>query len=76
MVPLPGRTTFYRLVDAAVGRAAHVRLGGHAPADWRTGRQGAFTPTLAARPGEQVQIDSTPLDVLVVLDDGVPAGRS
>ena len=31
-----------------------------------------FTPTLAARPGEQVQIDSTPIDVMVLLDDGVP----
>ena len=31
-----------------------------------------FTPTHAARPGEQVQIDSTPIDVLVLLDNGVP----
>ena len=31
-----------------------------------------FTPTHAARPGEQVQIDSTPIDVLVLLDSGVP----
>ena len=33
---------------------------------------GVFTPTHAARPGEQVQIDSTPIDVMVLLDDGVP----
>jgi hypothetical protein len=32
---------------------------------------GPFTPTLAARPGELVQVDTTPLDVLAVLDDGV-----
>jgi putative transposase len=32
-----------------------------------------FTPSFAARPGEQVQIDSTPIDVLVLLADGVPA---
>ena len=31
-----------------------------------------FTPSFAARPGEQVQIDSTPIDVLVLLDDGLP----
>ncbi|MFJ6385444.1 hypothetical protein ACIQI7_36255 [Kitasatospora sp. NPDC092039] len=31
---------------------------------------GTFTPTLAARPGEQVQIDSTPIDVMVVVDSG------
>ncbi|CAM5645603.1 hypothetical protein SAFG77S_04605 [Streptomyces afghaniensis] len=30
----------------------------------------AFTPTVALRPGEQVQIDTTRLDVLAVFDDG------
>jgi transposase InsO family protein len=30
-----------------------------------------FTPTAAARPGELVQIDTTPLDVMAVLDDGI-----
>ncbi|MCU8592149.1 helix-turn-helix domain-containing protein [Streptomyces sp. A13(2022)] len=30
-----------------------------------------FTPTVALRPGELVMLDSTPLDVLVMLDDGV-----
>ena len=34
--------------------------------------QGVFTPSFAARPGEQVQIDSTPIDVMVLLDNGVP----
>jgi Mu transposase, C-terminal len=32
---------------------------------------GAYTATLAARPGEQVQLDATPLDVMAVMDDGV-----
>src|SRR5690606_32799672 len=31
---------------------------------------GQFTPTFAARPGEQVQIDSTPIAVMVMLDTG------
>ena len=31
-----------------------------------------FTGTQTARPGEQVQIDCTPIDVLVLLDNGVP----
>ena len=31
-----------------------------------------FTPTFAARPGEQVQIDSTPIDVMVLLETGMP----
>jgi hypothetical protein len=33
----------------------------------------AFTATLAARSGEQIQIDSTSIDVLVLAADGVPA---
>jgi hypothetical protein len=33
---------------------------------------GGFTATLAAPPGEQVQIDSTPIDVMVLAADGVP----
>jgi transposase InsO family protein len=35
--------------------------------------EGVFTVSYAMRPGEQVQIDSTPIDVLVLLDTGVPA---
>lgn len=31
---------------------------------------GLFTPTTASRPGEQVQIDTTKLDLMAVLDDG------
>jgi transposase InsO family protein len=69
-VSMPSTATFYRLVDAlAAGRhtfgAATTRRSlANRPA-------GAFTPTFAARPGEQVQIDTTPLDVMVVFDDGV-----
>jgi len=32
---------------------------------------GPFGVTVASRPGELVQIDTTPLDVMAVLDDGV-----
>jgi hypothetical protein len=32
---------------------------------------GVFTATIAARPGEQVQMDGTPLDVMAVMGDGV-----
>jgi transposase InsO family protein len=72
VVPLPGRTTFYKVIDAvAVGRhtfgsAVTRRQVANRP-------QGVFTPSFAARPGEQVQIDSTPIDVLVWLEEGVPA---
>jgi putative transposase len=71
VVPLPGRSTFYKVIDAvATGRHTF----GSAVTRRRTANrpQGMFTPTHAARPGEQVQIDSTPIDVLVLLDSGVP----
>lgn len=70
VVPVPGRTTFYELVAAlSVGRhsfgAATTRRSlANRPA-------GMFTPTIALRPGEILQIDSTPLDVMVILDNGV-----
>jgi hypothetical protein len=72
VVPLPGRTGFYALVDRLAtgkhtfGSAVTRRQTANRPA-------GAFTPTFASRPGEQVQIDSTPIDVMVLLDNGLPA---
>ncbi|CRK55296.1 possible transposase [Alloactinosynnema sp. L-07] len=71
VVPMPGRTTFYALVD-------RLSAGRHTFGSAATRRQlanrpdTAFTPTLASRPGEQVQIDSTPIDVMVLAADGVP----
>ncbi|MEV7193348.1 Mu transposase C-terminal domain-containing protein [Streptomyces sp. NPDC093510] len=72
VVPLPSKNTFYKLVDA-------LSTGRHTFGSAVTRRQtanrprGVFTPTFADRPGEQVQIDSTPLDVMVVLDSGLTA---
>jgi hypothetical protein len=69
--PVPTDRTLYRLF----GTLAH---GQHVtgPASTRrslAGRPGGmFGSVAAAAPGEVVQIDSTPLDVLVLLDDGVP----
>lgn len=71
VVPLPRKTSFYKVIDA-------VATGRHTFGSAVTRRQtanrpeGMFTPTFAARPGEQVQIDSTPIDVMVLLDSGVP----
>ncbi|MEU3225434.1 Mu transposase C-terminal domain-containing protein [Streptomyces sp. NPDC006976] len=73
VVPMPSKTTFYRLVEAvsagthAFGSAASRRSRARRP-------EGMFTPSAACRPGELVQIDTTPLDVLVILEDGV-SGR-
>jgi transposase InsO family protein len=72
VVPLPGRSTFYKLLDT-------LAEGRHTFGSAVTRRQAAnrperpFTPTFAARPGEQVQIDSTPIDVMVLLETGLLA---
>jgi len=69
-VPMPSRATFYRLVAAlsagrhTFGQATTRRSMANRPA-------APFSPTVATRPGEQVQIDSSPLDVLAVYDDGM-----
>ncbi|WKX08073.1 Mu transposase C-terminal domain-containing protein [Streptomyces sp. NL15-2K] len=69
-VELPSRSTLYRLVRSlsegmhSFGTATARRSRARRP-------QGVFTPSKAARPGEVVQIDTTPLDVLAILDDGV-----
>lgn len=69
-VPMPSRATFHRLV----GRLAEGR---HATGSARTRRtlaqqpSGPFGAIYPVRPGELMQIDSTPLDVAVELDDGI-----
>ncbi|MFD4613110.1 Mu transposase C-terminal domain-containing protein [Streptomyces sp. NPDC058440] len=71
-VEMPTLSTFYRLVNRLTK--------GNDPSGTATARRqralrptGPFTPSLAARPGEIVQIDSTRLDIMAVLDDGVVA---
>lgn len=71
VVPIPGKTAFYALLD-------RLTVGRHTFGSAPTRRQlanrpvGAFTATAATRPGQQVQIDSTPIDILVLAADGVP----
>lgn len=67
---MPARATFYRLVE-------RISAGKHTFGSARTRRSlaqrpdGPFGTVTALRPGEWTQIDSTPLDVRVVLDNGV-----
>jgi len=69
-VELPSRTTLYRLVET-------LSKGKHTFGSATTRRTTAlkpdrvYTATTAARPGEQVQMDATVLDVMAVMDDGV-----
>ncbi|MFJ9154680.1 Mu transposase C-terminal domain-containing protein [Streptomyces sp. NPDC102270] len=69
VVPLPSRAAFYRLLKS-------VTAGRHTLGSARTRRSlakqpdGMFGQLTAARPGEVMEIDSNPLDVLVVHHDG------
>lgn len=67
-VPVPSQATLYRLVTT-LARPGELPSGPvrQVPASVE-GR--AFTPAVALRPGEQVQIDTTRLDVLALFDDG------
>jgi putative transposase len=71
VVALPGRSAFYALID-------RLSVGRHTFGSAVTRRQlanrpdGMFTPTFAMRPGEQIQIDSTPIDLMVLAAAGVP----
>jgi transposase InsO family protein len=68
---VPSERTFYRLF-ATLSHGRHT-TGSASTRRSLAGRpQGMFGSLPAAAPGEVVQIDSTPLDVLVLLDDGVP----
>ncbi len=66
---MPPKTTFYRLVDR-ISSGQHTF--GSAPTRRSLAQQpdGPFGAVRSSRPGEWMQIDSTPLDVRVVLDDG------
>ncbi|MEU5247380.1 transposase [Streptomyces asoensis] len=73
VVALPPVSTFNRLVHAVAD--GQGLLGTAAQRRWHASRPvPPFTPTVALRPGEVVMMDSTPLDVMAVLDDGV-SGR-
>ncbi|HVB42375.1 MAG TPA: Mu transposase C-terminal domain-containing protein [Streptosporangiaceae bacterium] len=68
---VPSDRTFYRLF----GTLSHGRhtTGSASTRRSLAGRpEGMFGSLPASAPGEVVQIDSTPLDVLALLDDGVP----
>jgi hypothetical protein len=69
-VALPSRASLYRLFSS-------LSAGRHVTGSARTRRSlaarpdGPFSTLQPAAPGELMEIDSTPLDVLVRLDDGV-----
>ncbi|GAB1818560.1 hypothetical protein HerbRD11066_17240 [Herbidospora sp. RD11066] len=64
------RATFYRLVGGLT-QGKYTFSSATARRSRARKPEAPFTPSAAARPGEVVQIDTTPLDVLAILDDGV-----
>jgi putative transposase len=66
---MPSERNFYRLVERI---AAGKHTFGSARTRRSLGKQpdDPFAAVTTARPGELMQIDSTPLDVRVILDDG------
>jgi hypothetical protein len=67
----PSRATMFRLF-ARLSAGVHT-TGPAAPRGVPAGRpQRMFGQAYPAAPGELMEIDSAPLDVLVMLDDGVP----
>ncbi|WP_369780698.1 Mu transposase C-terminal domain-containing protein [Streptomyces sp. R33] len=67
-VPAPSQATLYRLVHQLAHPADLPGRPVRTEPITTDGR--GLTPTMALRPGEQVQIDTTRLDVLAVFDDG------
>jgi hypothetical protein len=69
-VPVPSQRTLYRLFDKlAAGK--HVTGSATTRRSLANRPDGPFRQVTVSAPGELMQIDSTPLDVLVLLDDGV-----
>ena len=68
---VPSDRTFYRLFGT-LSHGRHVTGPASTRRSLADRPNGTFGSLAVAAPGEVVQIDSTPLDVLVLLDDGIP----
>ncbi|MGM9342280.1 transposase [Streptomyces salinarius] len=66
VVEMPSRSTFYRLVSVLADPADRPGR----PARTATAPARASSAPVVLRPGEQVQIDTTRLDIMAVLEDG------
>ncbi|MFF7339691.1 transposase [Streptomyces sp. NPDC008163] len=66
VVEMPSRSTFYRLVSVLADPADRPGR----PARTTTAPARASSAPVMLRPGEQVQIDTTRLDIMAVLEDG------
>lgn len=71
VVAVPSRRTLYRLFDK-LAHGLHVTGSARTRRSMANRPDGPFSELPVGAPGELVQIDSTPLDVLVRLDEGTP----
>lgn len=71
-VALSSRRTLYRLFDK-LSHGLHTTGSASTRRSLANRPEGPFGELAVAAPGEVMQIDSTPLDVMVRLDDGVSA---
>jgi hypothetical protein len=69
-VTMPSRATFYRLFNR-LESGRHTTGSARIRRSLATQPDGAFDQVTVCRPGELMEIDSTPFDVLVRLDNGV-----
>lgn len=69
VVAVPSRRSLYRLFGK-LAHGLHVTGSARARRSMASQPSGPFSELPAGAPGELMQIDSTPLDVLVRLDDG------
>nr|WP_211234893.1 Mu transposase C-terminal domain-containing protein [Glycomyces arizonensis] len=67
---MPSRATFYRLIERAA-KGKHTFGSAQTRRSLAKRPDGPFGSVTATRPGEWMLIDSTPLDVLVLLDGGL-----
>lgn len=67
---MPSRATFYRLVER-IAADKHTFESARTRQSLAKQPSGPFGTVIAHRPGEWMQIDSTPLDIAVVLDNGM-----
>lgn len=69
-VEVPSKATMFRLIDE-MDRGRHVTGSAKTRRSLANRPEREFAAMGVSRPGEQVQIDSTPLDVMVELADGI-----
>jgi putative transposase len=71
VVAVPSRSAFYELF-ARMSKGQHIAGSARTRRSLASRPEAPFGTVTACRPGELMQIDSTPLDVMVLLDEDVP----